>query len=79
VLSIGGQDSFESQKKISKRKKPTERQTFTFERCKESELKVADLVTEDFALSLENTDAAKNEVILSIEANYEIIERKPEN
>jgi len=40
---------------------------------------VADLVTDECALSLENGEHGKSEVFLGIDANYEIIDRTPEN
>ena len=40
---------------------------------------MADLVTDDCTLSLEKTEKSKNEVFLSIQAYYEIVDRLPEN
>lgn len=77
VLSTEPQFEVHVQKRSAGKKgKAAERQSFTFERCKEHELTVADLITESCTLSLEDES---REVYLLIEAQYEIIDRKPES
>jgi hypothetical protein len=74
VLILGATNHPEvlGQRKL-KRKRQDEPTTFLLERCKENELTVADLITDDCTLSLATEE--RDEVFLSILACYQIIDR----